>query len=696
MPMLEAFVTVLIGVVFAFGSAWVAQHVLGATISWIRALVLVAIVYALTVPLVRAALVSGGVISDDGVSAAGGLGVAIIAVAVGWQFAIAIAVIMVTELFWPSGRGWHPIRAVQELLRRRARMRRYAEVLRIASTHGLSLYGSHRSGSGEDVPAALVAVLNEAGPTFVKIGQVLSTRDDLLPREFTDAFASLQMNTTPLPWDAIRTAIETELGGPIEASFAWVDETPLAAASLAQVHAARLPAPEPGGVDPSVVIKVQRPDARASVQVDTDILQRLAADAERRSDWARAYGVRALVDEFVRALTEELDYRIELDNTELLRDTMQRSTVRNLHVPKVYPALCTKQMMVQERVVGVPFSDLHGALPAEMDDAPPREETSEREFDAGPVAGSVAVTTVTPPPSARDIADTLVDAIFEQVALRGVFHADLHPGNLILGPDREVTLIDFGSIGVLERSMRRVLIAMMSAMGAEDDIALTDLLLMIVEEPADGSRLDRSGLQHEIGVILTRVHNGRGDATIFREVIDVLRRHRLALPAELALVFRTLGSLEGTLRHLDPDYEMVERALARTPHFLRIAADPRAVLADAQVQLQLAGEQLRRLPRRIETIGASLENGTFGVDLRMFRDPKERGWIRSLVSQLTTALIGVTLVIAAVILLVSDSGPELTSEIALFPFLGAILGLAGMLLVLGSLRRTAMRNDVGS
>src|SRR6478735_2797015 len=239
MSMLEAFVTVLVGVVFALGAAWVAQHVLGATISWVRAFVLVAIVYAVTVPLVRAALESGGVISDDGILVSGGLGIAIIAIALGWQFAIAFAVIIVTELFWPSGRGWHPIRAVQEMVRRRARMRRYAEVLRIASKHGLSLYGSHRSGNGEDVPAALVAVLNEAGPTFVKIGQVLSTRDDLLPREFTDAFASLQMNTTPLPWDAIRTAIEAQLPGPLEATFAWIDETPLAAASLAQVHAAR-------------------------------------------------------------------------------------------------------------------------------------------------------------------------------------------------------------------------------------------------------------------------------------------------------------------------------------------------------------------------------------------------------------------------------------------------------------------------
>lgn len=198
--MFEAFVTVLVGGVFAVTTAWVSQRVLGATISWLRALVLAVVVYALTVPLVRAALEYGGVFARGEFGVPTGLGLLFVAVAVGWQFAIAVAVILGFEQLWPSGRGWHPVRAVQGMLRRRKRLRRYAQVLRIASKHGLSLYGLHRHGDVEDIPAALVAALNDAGPTFVKIGQVLSTRDDLLPREFTDALGSLQMDTTPLPW----------------------------------------------------------------------------------------------------------------------------------------------------------------------------------------------------------------------------------------------------------------------------------------------------------------------------------------------------------------------------------------------------------------------------------------------------------------------------------------------------------------
>jgi len=693
--MFEIFLTILLGAVFAVCAAWVAQHVLGTQIGWLRAIIFVAIVYAASVPLVRAALEAGDVMVDGQFQVSNGLGVVFIALALGWQFAISVTVIMLSELFWPSGRGWHPVRTVKGFFQRRQRVRRYVQTLRIASKYGLSIYGSHRRGEDEDVPAALVAAMNEAGVTFMKIGQVLSTRDDILPAEFVKALSTLQMETTPLDWPDVRAAIEAELPGSIEASFAWINETPLATASLAQVHAARLH-PADGAVEGAqVIIKVQRPDARASVEIDSDIIVRLAAQAERRAAWARALGLSALAGEFVRSLAEELDYRIELANTDLLRGTLAQSHVKTIHVPAVYTDLCTERMMVQELVIGVPFAHLDGALPADMVDAPPREHTEAHEFELAGASGVVSRTTADSLPTPREIADSLVDTLFEQVAVRGIFHADLHPGNIILRADGEITLIDFGSVGILERSMRRVLIAMMAAMDAEDDIAMTDLLLMIAGEPADGSELDRSALQHEIGVLLTKVHNGPVGAAIFGEVLAVLQRHQLALPPALVLVFRTIASLEGTVRRLVPGYDMVEQALSRTAYFARLTFNTKEAAADARVQMQLIGEQLRRLPRRIETIGSQLENGTFGMSLRMFRDPQERNWVASLIGQLTTALVGTALVIAAVVLVVSGGGPALTPDVGLFPFLGAALGLAGMLLVLRTLRTALMGRTSG-
>lgn len=693
--MFEAIVTVAVGVIFTLIAAWIAQRVLGTPIGWLRAFIVVAFVYLVTVPVVRIALEAGDVRVDGQFQVPGAMGYLFIALALGWQFAVAVGVIMLFELFWPSGRGWHPIRTVREALRRRKRMMRYGEILRIASKHGLSLYGSHRRGEQEDVPRALVAAMNEAGPTFVKIGQVLSTRDDILPTEFTEAFATLQMQTTPMSWDDARAAIEAELARPLAEVFEWVDETPLATASLAQVHAARL-LPSDGETDgASVVIKIQRPAARASVATDSDILVRLAADAERRAAWARAYGLSALAGEFVRSLNEELDYRIELKNMLLLRETLAHSSVKTMHVPDVYPELCTERMMVQERVEGVPLAKLQGGLPESMADAPPRVRTDVRSFEKGELEGVVTLTRTDPLPSARDIANSLVDAVFEQVSIRGIFHADLHPGNIILRPDGEITLIDFGSVGVLERSMRRTLIAMMAAIAAEDDIALTDLLLMVTGQTAASDDLDRVALQHDIGVILTRVRNQRSDTNIFSEVIDALRTHQLSLPPSLVLVFRTIGSLEGALRQLEPGYDMVDRALERTPHFLRMAFAPKDLVADAQLQVQLLTEQARRLPRRLETIGQRLEDGTFGVSLRMFRDPEERGWVASLVGQMTTALIGVVLIIAAVFLVVSGGGPALTPDVGLYSFLGAVVGLGGLLLVLRALRASLTRRGFG-
>lgn len=662
-------------VVFAVLAAWASRRVLGTRIGWLRAIVTGIVIFLATVPLARSALISADVLRGQGLAIDSPTAALFVALALGWQFAIVVMVILVLELLWPSGRGFHPVRAAREALRRRDRMRRYTQILRIASRHGLEEWGHRRRGEVQDVPAAVVAAMNEAGVTFVKVGQVLSTRDDVLPRAFTDAFATLQMQSTPLPWPAARQAIEAELQRPLEEVFAWVDETPLAAASVAQVHAARLlpSADDAHGAEADdargaeVVIKIQRPDARASVETDVDIIERIAADAQRHAAWARGYGVRALAAEFVRTLREELDYRVEVANTELLRGTLARGHGETVAVPRIHRHLCTPRMIVQERIEGTPLARLNGGLPDQLGDRSDGD--------------------------AHRTSDVILESVFEQIAVRGVFHADLHPGNVIIRPDGGVTLIDFGAIGTVERSLRRLLIALLLAMSSDDDVTTTDIVLMMVAPPAEGNELDRAALQHEIGVILTRMHNGPADAAVFRELIDVLRSHQLALPPALLLIFRTIASLEGTLRRLDPTYDIVKEALERAPRFAAMSVDPKQVLTDAQARLQVAAEQLRRLPRRLETLGARLEDGTFTVRVRSHEDPVERSWMTGLVGQLTTTLVGVALIVVAAVLLVAGGGPALTPDVDLLPFVGALVGLGGMMLLLRSLRQALSRRE---
>ncbi|MEV8368064.1 AarF/UbiB family protein [Microbacterium sp. NPDC064584] len=644
----------LVALAFSLVAAWIVRRLLDVEVGWLRAWVTAIVVFVIASPVAVWSLTQAQVYEDGRLVADGAIAIAFVALTVGWMLAAVVIAVLTLEFLWPSRRWRNPISVVRDAIRRRDRARRYAQILAIGSRHGLTFYESRRRGEqDEELPAALVSAMNEAGVTFVKLGQVLSSREDVLPPALIAAFSTLQMDSTPIPWAEAEAAIRAQLGCPIEEVFAEIDPVPLAAASVAQVHAARLRSGE------DVVVKIQRPRARAQVTTDLDILERLAAQAERRTDWARAYGARALVAEFSRALREELDYRIEVANTEMLRSAIPRSEATRLHVPRVYPQYSTAQMIVQERVIGTPFGRLApGAVPEE---------------------------------EARRIADDLLDAVFEQIAVRGVFHADLHAGNVILGEDGAVTLIDFGAVGVLERSMRRLLIPMLIGMANEDDVAVTDVALLMCEPP--GGEFDTTTLQRDIGVILTRVHNARADENIFRSFLDALRRNRMALPPSLLLVFRTLASLEGTLRRLVPDYDMVGRALEVAPRVARSLVSPRTALLSAQTWSTLIAEQMRRMPRRIESLTRSLDEGTLSVRLRALESPDDRSYIDGIIGRLTTTVIGITLVIAGIMLGVDDGGPLLTGDVPAFSFLGSIVGLGGLLLLLRSLRGALRRRS---
>ena len=645
--MLTIIAYAIMTIVFAAIATWVARRLLDDRVGRLRPLITGILVFVAGTPLVLWALERADVLLDGQLVADDGVAVSVILLIIGWLFAIDVIAIVAFEFLWPTKPGRNPVNAVQELFRRRNRARRYAQIVTIASRHGLGWYRYHRTGVGDDLGASLVAAMNEAGVTFVKIGQMLSTRDDVLPPPLTAALATLQMETTPIPWSDARAAIEAQLRRPIEDVFAHVDETPLAAASVAQVHAATLSSGE------QVVIKIQRPKARAQVATDLDIVERLAADAERRTDWGRDFGAVAIATEFGRALREELDYRVEAGNTEMLRAAVTRSKRGGVRIPLVYEDHTTAQMLVQERASGIPLSHVDAAS-IDVEDA-------------------------------RAIADRLLDSVLDQIAVRGVFHADLHPGNVLLAEDGTLTLIDFGSVGILEKSLRRVLLPLLVAMGNEDDVAATDALLMVVT-PAEDAALDQDALQRDIGVVLTRLHNSPTDQNLFRALIDVLRRHRLALAPALLLVFRTLASLEGSLRRIVPSYDMVGRALERAPAVTRAIVSPRSIALSLQTDAALIAAQLRRMPRRIENLANQLEAGEFAIRMKTWEGAEVRGWIEGITGRLATTLVSIALIVVAVVMGVSDSGPELTPNVPLLPFLGATVGLIGLLLLLRSLR----------
>ena len=665
--MLADVLIVVLGVLSAVLVGFASRRVLDTPVGWPRSIVVALLVFACGLPFGRWVTEQTGIVSGDRSDLESSALVAwiVVLLSIAWVFAIGVALLVALELVWPTASLRNPIDTVRAALRQRKRTRRYAQILAIASRRGVGwvFHGHARSGMGHSTPgeraAAIVDTINESGVTFVKLGQVLSTRRDLIPEPYLSALGSLQSAATTLPWSIVGPAIEAELGRPIPEVFASVSETPLAAASVAQVHRAEL-------LDgTSVVVKVQRPTARAQVEADVDIIVRLAQRAEKHSVQARELRAESVARGFTTTLLAELDYRVEYSNTEMLRSTLRMIAEHghgddvHISVPRMYPAASSQRMLTMDLVDGTPLSAADARLASMTDESRDR------------------------------LATGLMNAVLEQILVYGVFHADLHPGNVILKDDGSLGLIDFGAVGIIERSQRHNLSALLLAAACEDDIAATDALMLIVDVPDDA---DVDAFRHDIGVVLTTVqHRAGGEGSIFSLMLDVIRQHHLALPATLSSAFRSFATLEGCLKVLVPDFDMAERALARMPALTRRMLSAKRMAASAQAQAAVLSAYARKLPRRLESLASQLERGTLNVRVRSFAAADDQWFVGALVSEILGVLVSITAVVLAIVLVVSDTGPLLAPQLGLFDLLGAFVGFLGFLGILRTVRRIFIR-----
>lgn len=640
---------------------FVARRILGTAVGWPRSIVVGLLVFFVGVPVAEWTLRQTGTSPD----AAGnvGLWLALIALAIAWAFAIGVAALVASEAIFPTRPLPNPVDLVRAALRRRKRTRRYLEILAIASRHGVGwlFHGGHARveqelSTAEERANAIVATINDAGVSFVKLGQVLSTRRDLIPEPYLSALSTLQTKATTLPWETVREVIETDLGTSIDEVYAEVDRAPLAAASVAQVHRARLL----DGTE--VVVKVQRPAARAQVEADADIIGRLAHRAEARTRVGKDLHIASVARGFTATLLEELDYRIEARNTDMIRSTLERIDRAEpdrrglVSVPRVFPDASGPRVLTMDLVDGAALSDSAELLAA-----------------LGP--------------EQRDrLAQVLMSTVIEQILVYGVFHADLHPGNVLLKGDGTLGLIDFGAVGIIERSRREHMTALLLAALSENDVAATDALLLIVDAPDD---VDLEAFRHDVGIVLTTEHlRTGGQGSIFTRMVDVIRQHRIALPGELASAFRSFATLEGCLRVIVDDFDMVGRALPLMPTLLRRTLSVTRLATDLQAASVISMARIQRMPRRLEALLTGIEKGSIGVTLRS-EDGKDAGGILNRVTaEAASTLVSIAAVVIAVVLIISGGGPVLGGSVTLFAVLGAVIGLFGFLGLLRIVRRT--------
>lgn len=496
----------------------------------------------------------------------------------------------------------------------------------------------------DDLAVHFRQALEEAGPTFVKFGQILSTRPDLLPLSFITELGKLVDSVSPERWDVMRALLTRELGREPETVFASIDPQPMASASLSQVHAAVLPDGQ------AVVIKVQRPNITAIIDTDLEILSTLAARAQATS-LGKIYDLTGVADDFSFTLRNELDYQREGRNADRLRESFA-GVPDLLYIPKVYWELSTRQVLVMERIHGIKISD----IPA-LDAAG---------YDRHKVALNSASATV------------------KQVMEDGFFHADPHSGNYIIMPNEVIGLVDFGKVGYVRDKDRMDLIRLYIVAIEMDVDGLIDQLMRMGAVRED---VDRNRLAYDLNRFLIKYHGVPIKYIRARELIDeftaITFRHHLHLPSTWWLVGQTIVMLEGIGLQLDPDFDVFKAA---EPHMQRLmtklfrphAGWARTVLMDATNW----GDLLHRLPRVGNRMLERMERNE-GFRMEIKDTDRILSRMDRLVTRLSLSVLVAAFVIGLPILLqltTPGSLPRWLILISLIPIVGTAIWLAISLL----------------
>jgi ubiquinone biosynthesis protein len=486
-----------------------------------------------------------------------------------------------------------------------------------AAQAGLGRFVPHRKKDGVQPQGAALAdsvrmrmVLEDLGPTFVKLGQMLAARSDLIPEEYVREFSKLQDEVPAFPFEQAREVIEAELGNTVENLFGAFGTEPAASASIGQVHHATLRSGE------RVAVKVQRPEVQRTIETDLQILRIFAHMAERRFRWAERADLAALVDEFADILLGELDYTQEGHNADRLRENL--SDDHSICIPKVYWGLTTPKVLTWERLDGWKLTDEKALASADVPRAP--------------------------------LAEKLASAMLKQILVDGFFHGDPHAGNVMLTRDGRLAFMDFGSMGWLGRELREDLVRLVNGMIEEDAGAVAEQLTVIGVASDD---TDMQALEREIDGLLPQLrHMVAGELRIGRllnKVMELVFRHRVRMPSEFALLVKALALTEGLCLRLDPKFDFRD---AITP----MAQEMVATRSPGELMQEFlrAGRDLRRyakqLPRQFAQVLTRAESGRLKLRVEYDRLEEPLGRLDVMANRLAYSLVVAAILIASAIL----------------------------------------------
>ncbi|NMO13695.1 AarF/ABC1/UbiB kinase family protein [Pyxidicoccus fallax] len=417
-------------------------------------------------------------------------------------------------------------------------------------------------------------LLSDLGPTFIKLGQVLSTRADLLPAEYIDELSLLQDHVVPIPLEQVHAQIRESLGKEVQDLFAQIDPVPLAAASIAQVHRAiTLQGDE-------VVVKVQRPGIAASIDSDLGVLRSLARLLEAVVEETGVYTPSGIVDEFDRAIHEELDFINEANNIRAFLENHRERPY--LKIPRVYSELSSRTVLTLEFIRGVKINQ---AQLAEED--------------------------------RKVIAQHILEASFRQLFDDGLFHGDPHPGNILLLEGNRLALLDFGVVGRLTRPMQETLVMLCLAVALKDSDSVARILYRVGVPDARANLVGfRNDIEGILGQHLATTLGQVDTRSLLRDLLDLAVKYRIRIPKEYALLSRASVSTEGMLRSLYPEMNIIEVALPYAKELLAGRYDPSQLQGGLMRTLLRFQSMAADLPTQLSQILLDMESGKFTVTVR--------------------------------------------------------------------------------
>lgn len=477
-------------------------------------------------------------------------------------------------------------------------------------------------------PAVFKKILTELGPFYVKIGQLLSTRPDLLPSEYTQSLTALQAEVPPVPWSEIEIVIQQQLELPIARTFKAIDPVPVAAGSIAQVHYATLINGE------SVALKVQRPGIEPIVAQDM-ILIKAIAELVALTEFGQDYNITGLAEEFTEAIKEELDFTKEARYTQQLRENLSKSEwfdPQQLIIPKIYWEITSEKILALEWLSGKPI------LKA---DIPKNSESN--------ISSTQTATTL------------LFRAFFQQMFVDGFFHADPHPGNIFYLDNGKVALIDCGSIGRLDPRTQQLLTEMLLAIVDMDASRCSQLTLKLSENTRIS---DLAALENDYEQILRRYYNLNlsqiNFSEVFNEVLQLARKNKIRLPSNLGLYTKTLANLEGVARELNPELNfLTEFKPLMTDLFRRQIVGNTPIPTLLRTLLDFKNLSLQS-PRQLELLLDRLGTETLQWNISVKQLDSLRRNIDDSANRLSFSIVLGSLIMGAAIVAASAQTPQLS------------------------------------